>query len=249
MAGNTSAPGVAVTSRLLSLVGAFDERHRRLTLSELARRARMPLPTAHRLVGQLVAGGALQRLADGQYVVGPLVWQAGLLAPIGGGLQQVAEPFLHDIYAATMATVHLAVRDDDEVLYLERMAGRMSVPILSQAGSRLPLHATGVGKVLLAHAPADVQARVLANLTRITPYTITRPDVLRGQLERIRREGLATTSEEMSLGACSLAVPVVQASDGTVSAAVGVVVGTLKRDRQRLLGALQVGAQGIGRLL
>jgi DNA-binding IclR family transcriptional regulator len=60
---------------------------------------------------------------------------------------------------------------------------------------------------------------------------------------------VATTSEEMSLGACSLAVPVVQASDGAVTAAIGVVVATLKRDRQRLLGALQVGAKGIGRLL
>jgi DNA-binding IclR family transcriptional regulator len=234
---------------VLSLIDAFDERHRKLTLTDLARRAGMPLPTAHRLVGELVAGGALQRLADGRYAPGPLIWQVGLLAPIGGGLQQLAEPFLHDVYAATMATVHLAVRDGDEVLYLERMAGRMSVPILSQAGSRLPLHATGVGKVLLAHAPIEVQSRVLANLTRITRYTITRPGVLRGQLTRIRRDGVATTSEEMSLGACSLAVPVVQASDGAVTAAIGVVVATLKRDRQRLLGALQVGAKGIGRLL
>jgi DNA-binding IclR family transcriptional regulator len=240
---------VTVASRLLSLVSAFDERHRTLTLTELAHRAGIPLATAHRLAGELVAGAALQRLADGRYAIGPLIWQSGLLAPIGGGLQQVAEPFLHDIYAATLATVHLAVRDGDEVLYLERMAGRMSVPILSQAGSRLPLHATGVGKVLLAHSPAEVQARVMANLTRITPHTITQPGVLRGQLERIRRDGLATTSEEMSLGACSLAVPVVQVSDGTVAAAIGVVVGTLKRDRQRLLGALQVGARGIGRLL
>lgn len=249
MAGNTSAPGATVTSRLLSLVAAFDERHRSLTLTDLAHRAGIPVPTAHRLVGQLVAGGALQRLASGRYATGPLIWQAGLLAPLGGGLQQVAEPFLHDVYAATMATVHLAVRDGDEVLYLERMAGRMSVPILSQAGSRLPLHATAVGKVLLAHAPPDVQARVVTSLTRITPYTITRPDILRAQLDRVRRDGVATTSEEMSLGAHSLAVPVVRSSDGVVVAAIGAVVATLKRDRQRLVGALQVAARGIGRLL
>ncbi len=242
-------PGTTVTSRLLAILGAFDERHRSLTLTELARRARISVPTAHRLVGELVEGGALQRLSDGRYVTGPLTWRAGLLAPVGGGLRRTAEPFLHDVYAATMATVHLAVRDGDEVLYLERMAGRTSVPILSEVGSRLPMHATGVGKVLLAHAPADVQARVCARLTRITPYTITRADVLRAQLDRIRRAGLATTGEEMSLGACSLAVPVIQSSDGAVVAAIGVVVATLKRDRQRLLGALQVAAQGIGRLI
>jgi DNA-binding IclR family transcriptional regulator len=145
--------------------------------------------------------------------------------------------------------VHLGVRDGDEVLYLHRMQGRASVPIVSTVGTRLPMHATGVGKVLLAHSPNDVRDRVMANLVPITPHTITRPEVLEAQLERIRREGVATTSEEMSLGACSLAVPVVQASDNKVAAAIGVVVATLKRDRQRLLGALQVAARGIGRLL
>lgn len=249
MAGNTSAPGTTVASRLLAVVGAFDERHRSLSLSEIARRAEIPLPTAHRLVGELVGGGALQRRDDGRYVIGRLVWEAGLLAPVEGRLRQVAEPFLHDVYAATLATVHLAVRDGDEVLYLHRMQGRASVPIVSTVGTRLPMHCTGVGKVLLAHAPPDVSDRALVRLTRITPHTITRPDVLRAQLDRIRRDGVATTSEEMSLGACSLAVPVVQASDDAVVASIGVVVATLKRDRQRLLGALQVAARGIGRLL
>lgn len=249
MAGNTSVPGASVASRLLAIIAAFDERHRALTLTELAQRANLALPTASRLAGELVAGSALDRRADGRYVIGRLLWEAGLRAPVEGRLKQVAEPFLHDVYAATLATVHLAVRDGAQVLYLERMSGRASVPIVSTVGSRLPLHCTGVGKVLLAHAPKDVERQALANLTRVTPYTITTPNVLVAQLEQIRRDGVATTVEEMSLGACSMAVPVIRASDDTVAAAIGVVVPTLKRDRQRLLGALQVAARGIGRLL
>ncbi|MET0899871.1 MAG: IclR family transcriptional regulator [Mycobacterium sp.] len=249
MAGNTSTPGTSVTSRLLAVVGAFDEQHRALTLTELAQRAGIPVPTAHRLVAELVGGGALARRADGRYVIGRLLWGAGVLAPVEGGLTQVAEPFLYDVYASTLATVHLAVRDGDRVLYLQRLAGHASVPIVSTVGSRLPLHCTGVGKVLLAYAPGETQAQVFAKLTRNTPFTITVPSVLRAQLDRIRREGVATTSEEMSLGACSLAVPVVRASDQEVVAAIGVVVPSLKRDRQRLLGALQVAARGVGRLL
>lgn len=231
------------------MVGAFDEQHRALTLTELAQRAGIPVPTAHRLVAELVGGGALARRADGRYVIGRLLWGAGVLAPVEGGLTQVAEPFLYDVYASTLATVHLAVRDGDRVLYLQRLAGHASVPIVSTVGSRLPLHCTGVGKVLLAYAPGETQAQVFAKLTRNTPFTITVPSVLRAQLDRIRREGVATTSEEMSLGACSLAVPVVRASDQEVVAAIGVVVPSLKRDRQRLLGALQVAARGVGRLL
>jgi DNA-binding IclR family transcriptional regulator len=249
MAGNTSTPGASVASRLLAVLATFDERHRSLTLSEMAVRAGLPVATAHRLAAELVAGAALQRRADGRFEVGRLIWSAGLLAPVEGRLRQVAEPFLHDVYAATLATVHLAVRDGSEVLYLERMMGRASVPIVSTVGSRLPMHCTGVGKVLLAHAPRDVQQHVFAHLTRITPYTVVAPAVLSRQLERVRREAVATTAEEMSPGACSLAVPVVQQSDGAVVAAIAVVVPSLKRDRQRLLGALQVAARGIGRLL
>ncbi|MEP9414042.1 IclR family transcriptional regulator [Gordonia sp. VNQ95] len=250
MAGNTSTAGATVTSRVLAIIGAFDERHRVLTLSELARRADLPVATVHRLTAELVAGQALARRPDGRFVVGRLLWEAGLRAPIEGRLKQAAEPFLHDVYAATLATVHLAVRDEAKVLYVERMAGRASVPIVSTVGSRLPLHCTGVGKVLLAHAPADVIDTAMGDLIRITPHTITSADVLRRQLETIRRDGYATTSEEMSPGACSLAVPVMPSSDpDSVVAAIGVVVPTLKRDRQRLLAALSVAARGIGRQL
>jgi DNA-binding IclR family transcriptional regulator len=255
MAGNTSTSGATVASRVLALLYAFDERHRRLTLTELAQRAGLPVPTAYRLAGQLVTGGALVRRPSGEYVVGRRLWDLGLLAPVQTGLRQVAAPFLNDIHAATLATVHLAIRDGTQGLYLERVSGRASVPVVSRVGGRLPLHATGVGKVLLAHAPEDVQEAVLTNLTRITPFTVVQPNQLRAQLARARRDGFATTAEEMTRGACSLAVPVSASSgsadsDGTqVVAAIGVVVPSLKRDRQRLLASLQVAAQGIKRSL
>jgi DNA-binding IclR family transcriptional regulator len=247
VAGNTSNPGTSVTSRALAIVGAFDEQHRRLTLTDLAERAGLPVPTTHRLVGELTAWGALARTPSGEYVVGRRLWDIGLLAPVQTGLRQLASPFLHDIYGATLATVHLAVRDGLEVLYLDRLAGHASVPVVSTIGSRLPLHATGVGKVLLAHAPPDVQAAALAHLVRVTPYTVTQPGLLRRQLARAVRDGYATTVEEMSLGACSVAVPIRRGED--VVAALGIVVPGLKKDRPRLVAALQVAARGVGRLI
>ena len=249
MAGNTSTPGATVVSRALALLFAFDERHPRLTLSQAAQRAGLPLPTAHRLVGELVAGGALVRRPDGEYVVGRRLWRVGLLAPAETGLREVAAPFLNDLHAATRATLHLAVRDRHEVLYLERLSGRTSVPVVSTVGTRLPMHATGVGKVLLAYAPDDVVDVVMANLTRVTPYSVTQPRRLREQLAAVRRDGWATTVEEMTLGACSVAVPVRAGADGPVVAALGIVVPSLKRGRGRLVTALQVAAQGISRSL
>lgn len=246
MAGNSAGRGVSVTSRVLALLGAFDGAHRCLTLTQLAQRAGLPLATAHRLVAELVAWGALVRRPCGEYVVGRRMWDLGLLAPVQSGLRELAAPFLQDLYGATLATVHLAVREGCQALYLDRIAGHASVPVVSHVGARLPLHATGVGKVLLAHAPDAVQADVLANLARITPYTITQPGLMREQLEVIRREGFAQTTEEMSLGACSVAVPV-SVPDGTVALALGIVVPRLTGKRSSLLAALRVTAQGIGR--
>jgi DNA-binding IclR family transcriptional regulator len=247
VAGNTSVAGVTVASRVLAVLGAFDSEHRALGLSDLARRAGLPLATAHRLVVDLAAWGAVSRLPDGRYVVGRRIWDLGMLAPVPSGLREAASPFLHDLYGATLATVHLAVRDGTEVLYVDRLAGHASVPVVSTVGGRLPLHATGVGKVMLAYAPQDVQREVLSSLRRITAHTVIQPGRLRQELRRVIREGWAATHEEMSLGACSVAVPVADA-DGRVVAALGIVVPSL-RERARLAAALRVAASGIGRSL
>lgn len=247
MAGG-STPGASLVDRTLDVLGAFDERHRRLRLHQLAARSGLAAPTALRIVRRLVAAGALERTDDGAYVVGRLLWDIGLLAPVQTGMREVAAPFLQDLQAVTGATVHLAERDADEVLYLDRLSGVASVPVVSRVGSRLPMHATGVGKVLLAHAPREVQQRVLADLRRVTPYTVVAPGTLARQLERVRRDGFATTQEEMTLGACSVAIPV-RDEGGNVAAALGIVVPSLRRDRDRLVAALGVAAAGITRQL
>lgn len=248
MAGNSARSGQSVTSRALAILGAFDARHRRLTLTEVAGRAGLPVATAHRLVAELVEWGALARTASGEYVIGRRLWDVGLLAPVHTGLRELASPHLHDLYGATLATVHLAVRDDLQALYVDRLSGHASVPVVSTIGSRLPLHATGVGKVLLAHAPPDVQERALASLARITPYTISQPARMRRQLAAVVADDHATTVEEMTLGACSVAVPIRAGAD--VVAALGVVVPNLQpRERDRLVSALHVAARGVGRSL
>lgn len=247
MAGNSREAGTSVTSRALAILGAFDEEHRALSLSDISARADLPLATTHRLLGELFRWGALERLPSGDYVIGRRIWDIGHLAPAETGLRQVAEPFLHDLYGATLATVHLAVREGTEVVYLDRLRGNQSVPVVSKVGGRLPLHSTGVGKVLLAHAPEEVQQAALGSLTRITPYTITQPGVLRRQLRQVLDRGYATTREEMTLGACSIAVPVQQGD--RVVAALGLVVASLRGSEQRLYGALRVAAQSIGRRL
>ena len=251
MAGRSAVPGRSVTSRALAVLDAFDATAPRLSLSEIAERSGTPLTTAHRLLGELTAWGALVRRSDGRYEIGPKLWDLGLLAPVQLELRQVAAPFLLDVHTTIRDTVHLAVRDGLSALYVDRISGRESVPVVSSVGSRLPLHATGVGKVLLAAAPPEVEQEVLRTLTRITRNTVVDPGRLRRELTEVRRRRYARTSEEMSAGAASLAVPVqVEGARGpVVVAALGIVVPPHRRDLPRLVPVLEVAARGIGREL
>lgn len=253
MAGNSAQPGEPLLRRAFSILGAFTEARPRLRISEIAEITGLPRPTTHRIAGQLASEGILVRDESRRYSIGQRMWQLGLVAPVQTDMRDVAAPFLQDLHATTRATVHLAVRDGLEVLYLDRLSGRTSVPVVSRVGGRLPLHCTGVGKVLLAHAPPDIREQVLCALRRHTPHTLTNRAILTTQLNQALRRGYATTNEEMTLGACSVAVPVrrnkIESDDTEVVAALGVVLPRLGRDVPRLVAAMDVAARGIARSL
>lgn len=99
---------------------------------------------------------------------------------------------MEDLYESAHENVQLAVRRDLEVVYVERPAGRDTVRVLTRVGGRFALHAAGVGLVLLAHAPEEVQARALAGgLRRWTPHTVTDAAVLRRAQAEMRRSVVA----------------------------------------------------------
>jgi len=154
-------PSRTVTSRVLSVLDVFTDRRRSLTLSDISRRSGIPLATTHRLVGELVAWGALERDDAGRYQIGLHLWEVGALAPRGLGLREAAMPYLEDLYEATHQHVQLAVLDGLEVVYVERLSARDAVGVHSRVGGRWPAHTTGVGLVLLAFADAALQRRYL----------------------------------------------------------------------------------------
>ncbi|MDA2810154.1 IclR family transcriptional regulator [Nocardiopsis sp. RSe5-2] len=256
MAAEAERDGRSVTGRALRLLAAFDVAHPALTLTELARRADLPLATAHRLAGELESWRALERGSDGRFRVGSRLWEMGLLAPVSSRLRQVALPYMQDLYEATRENIHLAVRDGFDTLYVEKLCGHRSVPIVSRVGGRLPLHATGVGKVLLAGAGPQVREGYLGRpLPRPTGFTVVERGRLERELRQVARRGHALTREEMTLGSVSVAVPVGPACDGEEgpdtepAAALGIVVRSHRADPARLVPPLKAAAQAIARRL
>lgn len=238
----------SVTSKVLALLDAFTPATPELTLSELARRADVSLPTAHRRTRELVEWGALERAPDGRFHIGLRLWEVASLAPRGLGLREAAMPFLEDLYEVSHENVQLAVREGAELVFVERIAGRHAVPVLTRVGGRFALHATGVGLALLAHAPADVQEEVLAApLHPYSPRTVTDPVRLREMLADIRRTGYAVSDGQVTTDALSVAAPIRRA--GEVVAAVSLVVRAEGAQPAALGPLVQAAARGIGRAL
>lgn len=242
-------PGRSVASKVFALLDAFSPTSSALTLSELARRAGLSLPTASRRVAELVGWGALERGEDGRYRIGLRLWEVGSLAPRGLGLRELAMPIMEDLYEITHENVQLAVRQGLELVFVERIAGRHAVPVLTRVGGRFALHATGVGLVLLAHAPSEVQEQVLAApLERYTEMTITDPRRLRRELAEVRRRGYAVSDRQVTMDAYSVAAPIT-GLDGPVVAAVSLVVAADRADPVKLAPLVRAAGRGISRAL
>jgi DNA-binding IclR family transcriptional regulator len=237
----------SATGRLVAVLEAFDGDHDRMTLSELSRRATIPLTSTHRLVAELLARRILERDDRGQLSIGLRLWELASRAPRTVGLRELALPFLEDLYEATHENVQLAVRDGTELVFVERIAGRGAVNVRTQVGLRFTLPATGVGLVLLAYADTETQDEVLAGpLTKFTPYTIVDPRHLRRALAEVRRTGVAISDRQVTEDALSVAAPI-RARGDEVVAAVSLVVAADTAMPAALIPVVAAAARGISR--
>lgn len=133
----------------------------------------------------------------------------GAHAGAEAALAERVMPLLHRLVKETGETAHFAVLDGDRVVYLAKVDSPHPIRMFSEVGWRGPLHATGVGKILLASAGASLLSRICDNaLERFTPNTIVDKDELQAELARVRQQGYALDAEELIAGLTCVAVPV-----------------------------------------
>lgn len=229
--------GQSVTSRALSILAAFENTTGSLSVARIAQRAHLPLSTTYRLIAELEEWGGLRRGSDGKYQIGFRIWELGQMA--GRRLRDRAHPFLQDLFDLAHENVHMAIREGMQSLYVDKIYGTKHMPKVTRVGSRLPLHATAVGRVLFASQPDwFVDAYLERELEAPTPKTVTDPVALKAIVEEVRAQNYSITHEQMRLDAMSIAVPVV--FNNQVVAAVGLVVESGRtRETSRLLPMLR----------
>ena len=232
----------------MRVLAAFTVPDTELSGAELARRSGLPRSTTHRVASELVAVGLLEQTSSGRMRLGMRLFELGHLALLQRGLRESASPFLADLSAATHETVHLAVLEGLDVVYIDIIRPSSAPALRSRVGGRLPPSTTGVGKALLAFSPPGlVDAVIERGLPRLTPYSITDGAKLRAELVQVRRAGLAFDNQEQAIGTVCCSAPVFGVGGALVGAvSVSGHLGTLRIDRVKM--AVRSTAAGISRI-
>jgi len=188
------------------------------TLTELVHRTGLPMSTAHRLVHQLVGCELLRKTAAGGFSAGPVLRRLTSQTPPPPRLSERGPYVVEDLADTLHRRVRLGVRDNMKVTYIQKSPGYLPVTSFSDA-AQLPMHATALGKVLLAFAPPNiVRLAVGARLPAYTPWTQHRPDRLHRTLRQVRRLGYATDMGELHGNSRAVAVPVLDVDYSVIAA-------------------------------
>lgn len=219
--GGNTGEIVQAFARGLAVIRAFDAQNRSLTLSDVARRADVTRAAAGRFLRTLEALGYVR--SDGRmFTLTPRVLELGFSYLSASTLPDVIQPHLEALSRATDESASAAVLDGADIVYIARVPLRRIMSVGITVGTRFPAAATSMGRVLLAHADPDVVDAVLAApLPARTPQTLTDPEALRAELERVRERGWAVVDGELEPGLKSVAVPL-RGRDAAVAAAVNV---------------------------
>jgi DNA-binding IclR family transcriptional regulator len=219
-----SPSGDSVTDRLVRVLETFTPTRTVQTAAEIGRRSGLPPSSAHRIVSELVEAGLLERDDDRRIRIGMRLWELATRSSHALRMRQAAMPAMERVQSRIREHTQLAILEQDEALFLERLSGPGAGSNVTRVAGRLPLHASSSGLVLLAHGEPELQNRILsAPLPAFTRETITDPSALRRKLAEVRLLGHAVARGSIEAVSTGVAVPV-RDETGRVVAALSVVL-------------------------
>lgn len=219
---NHDSPSVAV-ERALAMLEAVAHESDGLSNADISRKLNIPKSSASYILRTLETQGYLTRNAEsGKYRVGLKVLSLGRGALTGIDVREVALPIMRHLMKQTSLTCHLAILDGPVAVYIEKVEPEGFIRMDTWVGRRMPVHATSVGKSLVAYIPREKVEEIVGErgMEKRTPKTITSLPRLLKELEKVREQGYAVDDEENNMGARCVGAPVFNQS-GAVEAALG----------------------------
>jgi DNA-binding IclR family transcriptional regulator len=243
---NAAQRSVKSAERVLDILEFVGPRAEGASFTQIGAALSIPKSSLHALLDALVQRGYLEIEAERRrYRLGVRVWEAGQAYPRHHDVIEVARAVLRDVVGRVNETAQLARLSGRDNVYLAKEESSHPLRLQSETGSRLPAHATGVGKALLAQMPREAVAGIVGgpDLQRFTPTTHATLAELSDELAETRRRGFAVDNAEYTPGVFCLAVPVVDRS-GQASLALSVSLPVIRLSRHRLAAILEEIARG-----
>ena len=231
-----SVKSVTKVLDILEHLGSF--RHP-ASVSDVARATGFNVSTAFRLLQTLAARGYVeQEPGHRRYLLGPRIFQLGSAYLKGSDLATLARPHIEALRDEVGETIYLVTFSQNEIVQLCKADGRQVVGASIHAAAREPAYCTATGKVMLAGLPKEDLARYMASveLRAYTPQTVTAKTKLLRELETVREKGYALDLEEFVANLCCVAVPVRDAEDGSVRAAISMAMPKVRFKRASIAG-------------
>ncbi|MGW2227652.1 IclR family transcriptional regulator [Streptomyces formicae] len=227
---------VPAVTRSLDILELFLEGEGTLSAPEVTRKLQLPRTTVHELLTTLAARSYLVQIPDqpGRYRLGVRTYQLGSRYAEQLDLAAEGQQVAREVAETCDETVHVAVLEDTDVIYIAKVDSTHAVRMVSAAGRRLPAHCTSVGKMLLASLPGDqLESRLRGReFTAMTPASITDPAELLAALAGIRERGVAVEHQESNPDVSCVAAPVRDRS-GRVVAALSISVPMIRWSEER----------------
>jgi IclR family pca regulon transcriptional regulator len=223
----------------LAVLQTFSEIGRPVSLTEIAKALNVNKTTATRLCLTLSELGFLIRDKQRRFHVTPRVLTLGVSCILSLNWRQAAESSLRHLFEEIQETVTLTLLDGANILYVIRIREPAFLPADIRLGTKVPVHCTAAGKLLMAMGPPNRTKPILDHieLRPVTHRTITNLQTFKAELEVIRKRGYALTEEEFALGTRGLAVPILN-SEGVSAAAINVSVLTTRYTQEELVDKL-----------
>ena len=211
-----SKPGVATVqvqslTRGLSLLEALAHAEGGLTLTDLAQRVQLAPSTAHRLLATLEKMGYVYQGGEmGRWYIGLQAFTVGTSFLANRDFVAQSHPYMRRLMEQSGETANLGIIDGTEAVFIDQVQCREMMRTIVKLGSRVPLHASGVGKAIFAALPDDQIDAILKvkGLPRITANTITSPETMWASVRVIRQRGWSFDDEEHALGTRCVAAPI-----------------------------------------
>ncbi|MFI6087883.1 IclR family transcriptional regulator [Streptomyces sp. NPDC051218] len=238
---------VPAVTRALDILELFLEGDGTLSAPEVTRRLQLPRTTVHELLTTLAARSYLVQIPDqtGRYRLGVRAYQLGSRYAEQLDLAAEGQQVAREVAETCDETVHVAVLEDTDVIYIAKVDSTHAVRMVSAAGRKLPAHCTSVGKMLLASLPqTELESRLAGReLVAMTQNSITEPDALLAALVDIRERGVAAEHRESNPDVSCVAAPV-RDSAGHVVAALSISVPMIRWSEQREQELAELAAKG-----